>query len=374
MKKDSIKVYIYTIILFILTFFNLFVSNTFMQNIILLTFLVLYTVLSKCFISEKKINNIYKHQITLLVTVFSIVYVIFLYLLGFYSSFYKNSINFGITSFVTRILPYLIIVICSEIIRKIFITKENQKITVLTTLSLIFIEIITYLGLYSLWNLQEILMLIGYVIFSAISTNLLMNYIAKRYGILPGIIYRIITTVYIYIFPILPNVYLFFQSVYRIFYPYLIYLVIDGAFEINNFKKAKEKQKTNIILFIIGTAIIVFWVMLISCEFKYGLIAVGSSSMSESINKGDVIIYEEYKTQNLQEKDVIVFYKNNVKIVHRIVDIQKKNNELIYYTRGDNNQIIDTGFITEKDIIGVVKFRILYMGWPTVWLSEMITK
>ena len=371
MKKDSKKIHIFSGILFTLTLFNLFVPNTFVQLWSLVIFLVMFTILSKIFIKDKNVDNINKKTVVCLVSVLSVVYVVFLYLLGLYSGFYKKSINFGITSLLQRLLPYSVIVICSEIIRNIFVSKGKKHITIITTISLIFIEVTTYLGLYSLWNLQEILMLVGYVIFSAISTNLLMNYMVKRYGIIPNILYRIITTVYIYIFPLLPNVYLFFQSVYRIIYPYAIYLILESSFEINNFKKAREEKKSNIITFIIGITMILGIVMLVSCKFRYGLIAVGSSSMAGSIDKGDAVVYEEYKNQNLQKEDVIVFYKGNVKTIHRIVEVQKKNGEIIYYTKGDNNQTTDKGFITDKDIIGIVKFRIIEIGWPTVWLSEI---
>lgn len=373
MKNDTRKNYIFSIAFFTLTFFNLFVPNTSAQSIILLALVVVSAIISKFYIKGKNINNLNKKTVAILVGVLSIIYVAILYLLGFVYSFYKNPIAFGLTSFFKRVLPYLVLVICSEIIRKVCITREKKIPIFFTTMGLILAEITIHLGTYSLINFQEILTLVGYVIFSSISTNLLMNYMIKRYGVIPNILYRVITTVYVYTFPILPDVYLFFQSVYKIIYPYIIYLILDNSFEMNVFRKAKDEKRVNIIFIIFGILVIIGFVMLISCEFRYGLMAIGSSSMATSINKGDAIIYEEYESQNLQIGDIIVFNKNNVKTIHRIVEIQKKKNEIIYYTKGDNNQNIDDGFVTADDIIGVCKFRIIYIGWPTVLLSEFIT-
>lgn len=33
-------------------------------------------------------------------------------------------------------------------------------------------------------------------------------------------------------------------------------------------------------------------IMLISCQFRYGILVIGSGSMTGTINKGDAIIYE----------------------------------------------------------------------------------
>ena len=34
--------------------------------------------------------------------------------------------------------------------------------------------------------------------------------------------------------------------------------------------------------------------MLISCKFKFGVLVIGSGSMTGTINKGDIVLYETY--------------------------------------------------------------------------------
>ena len=174
-----------------------------------------------------------------------------------------------------------------------------------------------------------------------------------------------------YILPIIPDIYLFFQAVFRIMYPYIIYLMVDFAFTTDNFKLALKNQKINTISLIIGIVICISIVLLISCKFKYGIMVIGSSSMTGSINKGDAVFFEQYRGQELEEGQVIIFYKDNIQTIHRIEDIQILNGETIYYTKGDNNQQKDDGYRLEKDIIGVVKFKLIYIGWPTIWVNEI---
>ena len=56
-------------------------------------------------------------------------------------------------------------------------------------------------------------------------------------------------------------------------------------------------------------------------------------------------------------------------INHRIVDIDKG----YYTTKGDNNNIKDVTKHKKDDIIGIVKFRIPYVGYPSVMISELFS-
>lgn len=231
-----------------------------------------------------------------------------------------------------------------------------------------------YLNMYSIKNLDSMLGLVGYVAFSAISINILCNYIVKRYGIIPNILYRIITTIYIYIFRVLPDIYLFFQSVYKIMYPYIIYIIIDNFFEKRTFKRVSKNEKIGLISLLVSIIIVFFIVMLVSCKFKYGILIVGSSSMTGAIDKGDAVVFERYDKQQLKKEQIIVFIKDNIKTIHSIESIEIKNDEKIYYTKGVNNLQRDEGYRTDKDIIGVVKFKIIDIGWPTIWLNDLFNK
>ena len=57
-------------------------------------------------------------------------------------------------------------------------------------------------------------------------------------------------------------------------------------------------------------------------------------------------------------------------IVHRIYRIVKSNNEYYISSKGDANSDYDKYKVTEDMFVGVVKFKIPIIGYPTVLLNE----
>ena len=94
--------------------------------------------------------------------------------------------------------------------------------------------------------------------------------------------------------------------------------------------------------------------MVVSCRFRYGTLVIGTGSMTGTINKGDIIIYERYEKEELEIGEIIVFKTENVFVIHRIIDKKSVGEEIRYYTKGDANQQGDKGFSTQKNIVGIV--------------------
>ena len=116
-------------------------------------------------------------------------------------------------------------------------------------------------------------------------------------------------------------------------------------------------------------------ITLASGKFKYGMLSIGSGSMTGTINKGDVVIYEN-KSDKMNPKvgDILLFKKEKKIVVHRIIRKVKVNDEVIYYTKGDANKKEDGYPITNNDVIGIAKKRIKYLGIPSVALNELTKK
>lgn len=371
MKIDKLNEYIFVIALVTLAFFDFIVPNQIFSRVQLAVILAIYTIICSKFVKSKRVNSTSKNYITSLMFIFAIVYVLFLYIMGIYSGFYKNSLSFGFNVIFSRIIPYVTLIICSEILRKKFLLKERKLSICLSTIALILLDISIYNNFNSLNNLEDYLTFSGYIVMSSISINLLCNYLVKRYGMVPNILYRIIVVSYMYIFPILPDIYLFFHSTLRIIYPYFIYLILELSAK-ENIEKSLKKSKFDIFSLIPYVCIIlmIIFVMLVSCKFKYGIIAIGSSSMSKEINKGDAIVFVQYENQKIEEGQIIVFKREGTRIVHRVVEKSYMNGIEIYHTKGDANQQRDDGYVLKEDIEGIVIYRIHNIGWPVVWLND----
>ena len=245
---------------------------------------------------------------------------------------------------------------------------------ILTFIIMIVIDLTIYINIYTINGYDDIIEVIGFTLFASIACNLLYNYVSNRYGIKGNIIYRLITVLYVYIIPYIPNVYVFFRAILRMIYPYIIYQVLEYTFAKNNMIVAVEDKRKNIISKVIFMIITVLLAMLISCQFKYGILVIGSGSMTGSINKGDAVVFEQYNGQEkIEIGQVIIFNQENINIVHRVVDIKKVNGEIRYTTKGDANDEIDDGYITNEDIVGISKFRIAYIGYPSIWIRDIFS-
>ncbi len=101
-------------------------------------------------------------------------------------------------------------------------------------------------------------------------------------------------------------------------------------------------------------------------------------SFKKGFNKGDIIFIVKAVPENLKIGDVIIFQTNRKNpIIHRIINIQKKNNELIFSTIGDNNngQLQAEKEIHENQIIGKAVFRLIpYIGWGKLIFFEFTRK
>ena len=158
-------------------------------------------------------------------------------------------------------------------------------------------------------------------------------------------------------------------------YPYFIYLFLESSYAKTNTIVAYSDKKKSII----GTTILVLtmasFVMLISCRFRYGILVIGSGSMTGTINKGDAVVFESYKKQEIEEGNIIIFLNNNdTQTIHRVVEIKNVNGEVRYFTKGDANDKVDDGYITKDKIIGVSNFKIKYIGYPTIWVRDLFSK
>lgn len=384
MKKDVVKILFFEIILLIFLLLTLFASNV-LSRIIIAIFITAYAFFVKSFIKKKGQLSINKKQVLIIMLVFSGIYLSAFYLLGLYFGFYKNPFSFSFHTILKYILPLTFIIIFSERIRSL-ILFQNAKITfkskkidlsgILLFVSMTLLDIIVYLSLYTrLSTYDDYLTLLGLIIFSSFSCNLLYNYISRRYGEGPVIVFRIVTILYSFVIPIIPDVFVFFRAFLRMIYPYFIYLFLESSYAKTNTIVAYSDKKKSII----GTTILVLtmasFVMLISCRFRYGILVIGSGSMTGTINKGDAVVFESYKKQEIEEGNIIIFLNNNdTQTIHRVVEIKNVNGEVRYFTKGDANDKVDDGYITKDKIIGVTNFKIKYIGYPTIWVRDLFSK
>ena len=105
--------------------------------------------------------------------------------------------------------------------------------------------------------------------------------------------------------------------------------------------------------------------------FRQYVVATGSMEPQYSI--GDLIITKEKAKEEIKTGDIINYISNDKTntVTHRIVDIVKKDGQIFYRTKGDNNNSEDSELVNYNQVKGVLVFKISKVG--TI-MTKLITE
>lgn len=376
---------IINVILSILLIF--FVANIFIFKqtsfIFLITSLLIPTILLILIFGYEKKSRRFKYESLFYVFAYCVLFLLVTYLIGIFIGFTKNVYKLNLVNLINNIIPYLILIVISEVLRYEISRKGEGSLLsyVLVTAILICVDLSVFLKTYDLSIGDEQIKFICAIAMPSFFKNICLIYFNRNGGIYPSLLYRLLLDLKIFIFPIFPNFGIYWDSVIYTVLPVLMTLIIrlhlkQYKYEDDTSTILRKGVLYNYLFYFILLGLVLIINILVSCSFTYNMIAIGSNSMSPKIDKGDAVIYEKFDGKNMPEKDqILVFHKDKKIIVHRIVDIVDiSEKEKIYYTKGDNNISPDGYPIETKDIVGVVKTKIKYIGIPSVLISELIRK
>lgn len=373
MNKDKKVLYLISLITFAVLFASMFI-NVGSSKIVTACLLIPLAVITRTAIRKRTSHSINKKEVLLLSTVIGVIFVILVQMTGLFFGFYKNPYFVNSKLLLTAILPLTVIIITTEMIRSTILDQKDSFASVLAFLSCLVAEVLAFSNLSGITSLNQFMDLIGLTFFPAISANIYYHYVSRRFGAIPNVIFRLITTLNIYFIKTVTAMSDALLVCAKIFLPLIMLFLFSAMYQ----KKKKNAVRKESKLGWIGTSFTVVCVlavaMLISCQFRFGAIVIATESMTGEINKGDMIIYEQYDDQAIKEGQVIVFNHNNNKVIHRVAKIENIGGETRYYTKGDANEELDFGYRTDADIVGLTDIKVAYIGYPTLWLNELLNK
>lgn len=378
MKKITVKemIIIGLLIIYIFSYYGL-ATSVFQSTIALfnIIFWGLMGALSYLLVGYVKCRKIVKKDSIQMVIIYTISYLIIIYLLGIITGFLRTPLSHKILSIILNVLPVILIIIFKELIRYMLLNKLRNKKSYIYLITILFIlvDIVTLSISYDLTNLRDIFDFSGKTILASIFRNSLLSYMVLNAGCLPAIIYSVIMEGYLYVVPIVPNLGSYLETILLIFLPTLLILELNKIYidkEIN-----KKRNKVSKLYFEIPGIIVLIGIMcLVSGVFRYKIFAIASNSMQPVFSRGDTVIIEKINDKKLiNNGDIIAFRHEGRVLVHRVVKIRKYNNVLYYTTKGDNNNTEDNFEVAINEVEGIVQFILPIVGYPTVWLSEMLS-
>ncbi len=204
----------------------------------------------------------------------------------------------------------------------------------------------------------------------SVSKNIFLTYISNRCGYIATFVYIFVMDLNVYFVPSHANMNMLVESVILLIFPYMLYSYLKSM-EARRSLEPKRQRKENKIFTCLSAIVFALLVALVSREFTYAMIGIGSESMTGTINKGDAVIYKQFNDDEDIKGKVIVFNRDNKLIVHRVVRSYVLEGKTVYQTKGDNNESLDKWLVSSSDVVGVVEFRIPFIAWPSVLLSEI---
>ena len=380
MKKGFNKILILEIILLIFLLFNSFVfriANMYVISGIMLPFLILMTVLN----GFEKDNYRYKKDVLLNIIIFLLMYYFITYFLGLFSGFVKSSYSLSFINIIKNTFPVIALILISELMRYVLFnkTKRNLPCLIIGCLLFVMVDINTMVHIYDVKTALGITKMICLVVFPSITKNIFLTYLTMKVGYKNGIIYRLITEISTYLFPIFPDFGEYINVLLKTVLPIAIMARLNNMFNYYSVRKIKDSRYNNrkLVLYSVITFSLLTIVLLTSGLFTYQALTIGSGSMSPAIEKGDVIILKGMKNEEarkIKKGDVLVYNHDNKIIVHRVIKKSNNGKTISFKTKGDYNNTKDSWTVKQEDVIGIVKFRIRWIGIPTVALNELLNK
>ena len=368
---DNKRLYTLCIMLFALLLVALFIP--FYSKIALACLLAVSALTIFVWVKKRSILSLFKKEVTLIVTVLALVFVMLYYLTGIKFGFATSPKRLTWTSLFKELLPTLIMIVAIEIIRYVFLAQKKPLVSFLTYLSGIIVDVLIYSNVPFIQSFNGFMTVIGLNLLPAFLNNVTYQYICKSYGIIPNILFRVVFAIYPFILPVIPLMPDALLAVCRLLVPLITLGFIRTLYDTKRrFARVKHKALSYASMAVV-IALLVSIAMLISCQFRWCAIVVGSESMTGAFDKGDAVIYERYDDQVVEIGQVVVFEKDGVTTIHRVVDIKNINGVLMYFTKGDTNDHLDDGFITNSNLLGLVHLRVRYVGFPTIWLRQLFS-
>lgn len=362
--QEKKNLLIFNIVSFSCLILLYFLRNTSYVRPITLSFLMVLLFVSIIFFGYRKDrNNSIKIKNFLEVSIILLIYLTIIYSLGMKVNFVKHIYNLAKLEESIYLFASLIVI---ELLRyNIYSKNINDKEEHL--INILFFSLLEILVVNNYCFLENIIT----ISILSIEKNVLLNFNCKN-----G--YKI-NLLYVLLIELLPNI-LSYPNLSE--YLYMIFLTIINAILIiivlkPNRKKEMEtannfKKGFLVVLEVFLVFMVIIVISLVSGLLKYSLSSIASNSMYPSLKKGDAIIIEKLSDEEKKKitvGDIIVFQDGGHIITHRVVEVR----EGIYITKGDNNNTKDMSKKTKNDVIGIVRMRIPFLGYPSVVVSELLS-
>ena len=331
--------------------------------------IILFNILGKS-IEKRKI----KKDITEYTLIATIVFIVTYMLSGLFVTFGNNPYNTSIIGVLHNLWIFGTVLVAKEYVRYRLINnvyeKDKTKIAVLIAIIYVIIDIEINRIIGQSATIYSVSKYFVEMVLPNIAKNVLFSYIAIKGNYIPSAIYQLITNLYFWISPILPNSPWVMTAIINITIPTILFLYIRYANNKINIKRNRESIANSDPRAVIPIVVII----ILGLFFAMGIfpikpVAIASGSMEKELYVGDVAIVQKCTANDIKVGDIIEYQLEDYTVIHRVIAINQNNGKFYFSTKGDNNNSQDEGQVNEEQLIGKVVYKIKYLGYPAIWLN-----
>lgn len=375
-KTKQIVIFLISLLLVTIQIVLAFNNINFYANTVGFTMFLIYDIYLIIKLNKTHIRNFNRNRYISRMLIITLIYYIIYFYFGFFLGFLRSPYSHQIFTIAKNIFNSLVLILAIELSRYIYVSKnkDNKLFLVIFTILLIIMEI-NIPQVLSLYNVNDKEGLFKYIfqhILPLISLSFLFTYIDTISNYKTIMVYRIITILFIYIMPIFPNINWFLDASQGILVPAFFFMLFKYVFtkQENLSKRKIRSSKISLTIAIISMASLVAFML---GAFKCEPVTIVSNSMLPTYSRGDVIVYEKMSSGDLiklEKNSIIVCRVENQLVAHRVVNVIQENGIIKFQTKGDNNNGPDTDLVAINQIVGVYRFHLKYIGYPSVWLND----
>lgn len=371
-KKLVISSIICVVLLLYVIAYRVLIYPKFMLNseAISTSFSVLLFGISSVILGFRKHNNDkWTTDFIKAVLITCILYFITIYSIGLVTGYLNNSYSTEISMLIDNLLFPWIIIIGIEMFRYVFIkaNRDNMVLVFIITGLLYLFEINFYIKVDSFSTLDRTFEFATTLCIPILLKNIMCSYLTYYGDYRAGVLYRILTELYIYIAPLQPNLNNFVTSVSSLILPFTILVIATKIVEENVLYRTRARVLFRAIDIPV-ILILIFFACIVLGIGPYKLIGIETGSMYPQYHIGDgVVIDRNFKLEDIKVDDVIAYESNDgILIIHRVIKINADNS---FITKGDNNNTPDSLYVTKEKVRGVVRLKIPFIAYPALFFK-----
>lgn len=295
---------------------------------------------------------------------------------GMIVTYTHNAVAASLQAVLINMVTFGVVAWCVEYMRHSIMLVGGRRNAVWfgVVVSLVFaIEQIGLVQLVSGHTGVEITKQMVSTVIPALASSLLLTYLAFNAGFGPQLTYRFGMLAVLYLPPIIPKYDWYIVGISWLILAVATYVTLDHTrkdIAVNGRHYHHAHRASNIIFVVVMAVLALFMVG----AFSYQPQVIMSNSMVPVFSRGSVVIVEKANPMDVRVGDIIQYKGADRMITHRVITIDAASDgsgERVFTTQGDNNPSPDP-LVTPSQIVGIIRAEIPYIGYPTVWLKEIV--